>query len=228
MPTFSRTCRCSSPTALEPVLPAHRIHVLRLDALRREPVRPLPAELRAEHRAMRLQPLVERRDDAGPPALIFLMREADRVVLAIGFERPVGDPLPVAVQAGEAPDIDHPEIERRLAVDHPLRQHPARAAPGRDAEGIEAGADKHVRAFRRHAQNEIAVGRETFRPVDHLFDAGGFQAPELARSPGSYAARNGRNRRRTAGTPTHQGHHLLSRAAGLVRSRPSPARRLPP
>ena len=159
----------------EPVLPAHRIDVLRLDALRRKPVGPLPAELRAEHHVMRLQPLVERRDDARPPGLVFLVREADRVVLAIGFERAVAHPVAVAVQAGKAPDVDDPQVERRFAVDHPLRQHPAGAAARRDAEGVEAGADEHVRAFRRQAEDEIAVGRKTLRPVDHLLDAGFFQ-----------------------------------------------------
>ena len=54
-------------------------------SLGREPVRPLPAELRPEHRAVRLQPVVERRDDARAAALVFLVREGDGVVLAIGL-----------------------------------------------------------------------------------------------------------------------------------------------
>ncbi len=45
---------------LEPVRPAHRGHILRRHAIGREPVRPLPAELGAEHRAVPLQALVER------------------------------------------------------------------------------------------------------------------------------------------------------------------------
>ena len=159
----------------KPVLPAHRIDVLRLDAFRREPVRPLPAELRAEHGAMRLQPVIERRDDARPAGSVFLMREADRVMLAIGLERAVAHPVAVAVQVGKAPDVDHPQVERRLAVDDPLRQHPAGAAARRDAERIEAGTHEHVGALRRQAEDEIAVRRETLRPVDHLLDAGGLQ-----------------------------------------------------
>ena len=203
------TCLAHMPVLLadraEPVLPAHRIDVLRLDAVGREPVRPLPAELRAEHGAMRLQPLVERRDDARPAGLVFLVREADRVVLAIGLERAVAHPVAVAMQIGEAADVDDPKVERRLAVDHPLRQHPAGAAAGRDAEGVEAGADEHVRAFGRDAEDEIAVRREALRPVDHLLDAGGLRAPARARSPGSYAARNDRSRRRTGGTRQSSG-----------------------
>ena len=78
---------------------------------------------------------------------------------------------PVAVQAGKPPDVDDPQVERRLAVDHPLRQHPAGAAARRDAEGVEAGADEHIGAFRRDTEDEIAVRGKTLRPVDHLLDA---------------------------------------------------------
>ena len=118
--------RCSSPTGAEPVLPAHRIDVAAARCRRRKPVRPLPAELRAEHRACVFQPLIERRDDARPAALIFLMREADRVVLAIGFERAVAHPVAVAVQIGEAADVDDPQIERRFARHHPFAPAPSR------------------------------------------------------------------------------------------------------
>ena len=47
--------------------------------------------------------------------------------------------------------------------------------PDGDAEGVEAGADEHVGAFGRRAEDEIAVRREAFRPVDHLLDAGGLE-----------------------------------------------------
>ncbi len=65
--------------------------------------------------------------------------------------------------SGASPDID------------PFGQHPARAAAGGDAEGVEARADEHVGAFRRRAEDEVAVRREAFRAVDHLLDARRFQ-----------------------------------------------------
>src|SRR5690606_9684471 len=134
----------------EPVLPSHRIDILRLDTFRRKPVRPLPAELRAEDRALRLQPRVERRDDAWAAAFVFLVREADCVVLAIGLQRTVEHPLAIAVHARKAADIDHPEIEGGLAVDDPLRQNPASPSSRGNAEGVETRTDEHVRAFGRH------------------------------------------------------------------------------
>ncbi len=96
-------------------------------------------------------------------------------MLAIGFEGPVAHPIAVAVEIGEAPDIDRPEIERRFAIDGPLCQHPARAAARGNAKGVETGPDEHVGTFRRDAEDEIAVGREALRAVDHLLDANGFK-----------------------------------------------------
>ncbi len=153
---------------LEPVLPAHCVAICGLHPFGREPVRPLPAELGAEDGAAGLQPVVERRDQTGAARNIFLVREGDRVMLAIGFERAVAHPVAVAVHRRKAADIDRPEIQRRLAAHRPFRQHPAGAAARGDAEGVEAGADEHVGAFRRRAEDEIAVGREAFGAVDHL------------------------------------------------------------
>ena len=144
--------------------------------VRREPVRPFPAELRAEDGVVRLEPFIERRDDIGPARQIFLVRKADRVVLAVSFQRAVANPLPVAMQAREAADIDDPKIERCFAVNRPLCQNPSGAAAGSDAERVEAGADEHVLALGRGAENEIAVGSEALRAIDHLLDANGFQS----------------------------------------------------
>ena len=50
--------------------------------------------------------------------------------------------------------------------------HPAPAGR-RDAEGVEAGADEDVAHLGGLAKDEVAVGGESLRPVDHLLDAGG-------------------------------------------------------
>ena len=160
---------------LEPVLPAHGVAVFRFHAFGCEPVGPLPAQLGAEDGAVRLQPLVERRDDARAAAFILFVRKADGVVLAVGLQGTAGDPVAVPVQAGEAADVDRPEVQRCLARDHPLGQHPAGAAARGDAEGVEAGADEEVPAFRRQTQDEVTVRGEALRAVDHLLDPGGLQ-----------------------------------------------------
>jgi hypothetical protein len=77
---------------------------------------------------VRLQPLVERRDDARAAALIFLVREADGVVLAIGFERAVAHPVAVAVQVAKRRMSTTQRSSGASPFDHPLRQHPAGAA----------------------------------------------------------------------------------------------------
>jgi hypothetical protein len=93
-------------------------------------------------------------------------------MLAIGLERAIARPVAVAMEAGEAADIDDPEVHRLLAGLHPIGEHPAGAAARCDAEGVEAGADEEIPDFRRFAEDEIAVRREGFRAVDHLLDAG--------------------------------------------------------
>ena len=159
----------------EPVLPAHGVDVVRRDASRGEPVGAFPAELGAEDGAGSLQPIIERRDNAVATGLIFLMREGDCVMLAVGFEGAFLDPVAVAMEVREAADVDDPEIERSFAAHGPFGEGPAGAAARGDAEGVEAGADIHVGAFGRGTEDEIAVGREAFGAVDHLADAGGLE-----------------------------------------------------
>ena len=100
--------------AREPVLAAVGVFILGLHAAARIPVGPLPAELGAEHRTLRLEPVIERRDDARAAAFIFLMREADGVVLAIGLAGAFEHPVAVLVEVREAADVDDPQVERRL------------------------------------------------------------------------------------------------------------------
>ncbi len=85
---------------------------------------------------------------------------------------PVVEPLGVAVEGGEAPDVDRGQVHARLALGDPLGQRPARAARGRDAEGVEARGHEEVPQLRRLAQDELAVRGETLRAVVELLDAG--------------------------------------------------------
>ena len=60
----------------------------------------------------------------------------------------------------EAPDVDGPQIHRRLAAHDPLGDGLARPAAAGDAEGVEPGCDEEAVQAGRFAQDEVTVGRE--------------------------------------------------------------------
>ena len=92
-------------------------------------------------------------------------------MLAIRFQSPVPHPIPILVHRGKAPDVHHPQVERGLPGHRPFGQYPTGPTARCNPERIEPGPHKHVGTFIRPAKDEIPVGRETFRSVDHLFDA---------------------------------------------------------
>ena len=106
-----------------------------------EPGWALPSKFRAEYGMVALQAFIQRRDNARPAAFIFLMWETDGVMFAIGFFRPLADPIAVLVHLRKPANIDGPEIKRRFIAHHPFGQCPTSTAPGSNAEGVEAGAD---------------------------------------------------------------------------------------
>ena len=158
--------------------PAGRVERVRRRgrALGQEVVRPLPVELGAEHRALRAQPVVERRPAQRPHGHEFLARPAHRVVEAERLHRAVGEVAAVRVERREAPDVDVPEVERRLAAGDPLRDQAARAARVRDAGRVEARADEVAADLGRLAQDEVAVAGEALRPVEEHLDLRGLEA----------------------------------------------------
>ena len=100
------------------------------------------------------------------------VRPRDGVVQAEDLADPVVQPLRVAVEGGEAPDVNRGQVQARLALDDPLGQRPARAARGRDAEGVEARGHEEVPQLRGLAEDELAVRGEALRAVVELLDAG--------------------------------------------------------
>src|SRR5262249_38314936 len=124
---------------LEPVLPAVAVAIESLLARSKvgKPVRPLPAELLAEHPALRRQAIIERRAPERTPRRMLLERPGHGVVLGVGLHGARTHPVGVEVIAPEAADIDWPEIVRRLAFGDPLGQRHAGTAARRDAKGIE-------------------------------------------------------------------------------------------
>src|SRR5438067_3308014 len=140
------------------------LHVRRL-ADAGEPVRPVPTHLVAEPGATRLEPIVERRAAERPAAFMLALRPRHLVVQAERLGDAVAQPGIVAVEAGEAADIDRPKIERRLAGDDPFGQRHAGTARACDTHRVEPGADEEATKARRLAQDVVQVGREALRAV---------------------------------------------------------------
>ena len=145
-------------------------------ALRQEVVGALPAQLAAEHRALRGEPVVEGRAAQRAHRRELLARPAHRVVQAQRLDGAVGEVAAVRVERGEAADVDVPQVERRLAVDDPLRDELARAARVRDARRVEAGADEVAGERRRLAEDEVAVAGEALGAVQQHLHLRGLEA----------------------------------------------------
>ena len=160
---------------VEPVLPLPGIAVLALLAGLGEPVGALPAGDLAEHRAARLQMLVQRRAAHAARGRHLAIGEM------VGIEQAerLGDALlqiaAVLLERLGAADVDFPQVEGRLAVVDPLRQRHAGAAGRDDADRIVAGRDPVAVEFRRFAEIVAVVGREAFGAVEEGVDAGGLQ-----------------------------------------------------
>ena len=137
---------------------------------RRKPVRTLPAEARAEDRALGLQQRIERASAAASTGGQLLDRPVDQVVAVIALDRALVAILPAHVMQAEAANVEGPEIALGLAMDDPLRDSPAGTARGGDARG-EAAGDEEVVQFRRLAEDRFAVGRDRDRAVDQRTDA---------------------------------------------------------
>src|SRR4029077_16153626 len=91
---------------------------------------------------------------------------------AQNFADPVMQPLVVAVEPGEAPDVHRGQVEARLTLDDPIRPRPPGAARGRDAHGVEACPHEEVPQFWSLTENELVVWGEALRAVVELLDAG--------------------------------------------------------
>src|SRR5580658_10936000 len=137
---------------LEPILAGVAVGVARLDARRSIPIGPFPTEGFAEAGAGADQAIMQRR--LAHPARRFVLaerpmrgveepqalRDARTQVFAIDLERHV------------APDIDFPQIERRVSVADPLGNDFADAAGRLQSDGIEPGRDETVLELRRLAE----------------------------------------------------------------------------
>ena len=155
-----------------PVLLAPAVLDDRLLVFGREHVGPLPAHLAAEAGIGLLEQVVGRGAAERAGGVELAVRPGHRVVQAQDLGHPVVQPLVVAVERGEAADVDRGQVGARVALDDPLGQGPARAARRGDADRVEAGRDEEVVYLRRFAQEELVVRGEALRAVVELLDAG--------------------------------------------------------
>jgi hypothetical protein len=105
-----------------PVLLAPGVLEDRILARRGEEVGPFPAHLAAEAGVGLLEQMVGRGPAERPGALQLAVRPRYRVVQAQHLADPVVQPLVVAVERGEAPDVDRGQVQARLPRHDPLSQ----------------------------------------------------------------------------------------------------------
>ena len=137
---------------------------------RREPVRPLPAELVAVDRARGLQRRVERAAPRVAAGVGLVRRPRDVVVAGVALDRARVHELLDRMRRAEAAHVERPQVHARIAVDDPVGHHPARAAGCGDARR-EAAAEVEVVELGGEADDRLAVGGDRDRSVDHLPDA---------------------------------------------------------
>src|SRR5579872_6477902 len=114
----------------EPVLPPVAVLVARCAPRRAEPVGALVARHFAEAGARGPQALVERGAAHAARALRLAERPVHGVEETQGLDGTVAQIAAVPLEGRTAADVDVPEVERRVAVDDPVRQHLAGAARG--------------------------------------------------------------------------------------------------
>ena len=157
--------RVERRTALE------RRRLDRRRARRREPVRPLPAELVAVDGAgLAARRCIERAAARAARGVGLVGRPRDVVVAAVALDRALVHVLLDRVRRAEAANVERPQVETGIAVDDPVRHHPAGAA-GRGDSRRESAAQVEIVELRREADDRLAVGGDRNRTVDQLPDA---------------------------------------------------------
>ena len=137
-----------------------------------EVVGALPAVLRPEHRALLLQPPVQRRRALRPPPLVGVERVPQAVVVAVRLAGGRGGEVDVAVGVAEAPGAIGGDVDLGLARRDPLGHRLADAA--RAAEAVQRQPGRHPEAGHagHGAEQRVRVGRHRVGVADEPGDAG--------------------------------------------------------
>ena len=161
----------------EPVLATEAVLVAGFDAVRREPVRPLPARRLAEARPARRKPLVHRRVPNVARGGELTVGVVAVVEQPQGLRHPLLDIGLVALEGEHPAQVVGGEVERRVALVHPLRARLADSARGDDSDGVQAAGDVEVAELGGFAHVELvvvgeALGAAEEAPPAHLPEQG--------------------------------------------------------
>ena len=157
---------------VEPVLAPVAVLVARGHALRRVPVRPLPAREFPVAGAGRRQAVVQRRPAHAPRRLELAIRVVHGVEKTQTLGGPFAQVLAVALEGQVAAHVDFPEIGWRMPFENPLGNDLADPARGLDSDRVQAGRDEAVLALGRLADVVADVRREALRAAEELRDLG--------------------------------------------------------
>ena len=122
-------------------------------------------------RAQGIEAIVQRTLACATGAFQFIIRPGHAVLQARRLGNTVAQKVAVVLKRREAADVHAPQIVRLLACENPLRQHVARAARVREAVAVETRRHKKLIHLRHFAEDEVRVGRERRRAVDHFLEA---------------------------------------------------------
>ena len=145
----------------------------------REPERMLEPEARAEDRAPRLQPVVDRGRPLRPRGRQLLVRESYRKPPAVVLAH-LGVGVGARREVAEAGDVHREHVHAGVALDDPVGEREADAAALREPRHHAAGAIE-VAQPRHRADQRIAVRGEGERAVDHALDAGARDRGEMGK-----------------------------------------------
>ena len=141
----------------------------------REPVGAFPTRNFTEHRAPRLQMVMQGRAADAAGGFDLTVGEVVGVEKAEGFCDPLLEVFAVALEGLGAADVDLPEVEGRLFLDDPMGKRHACAAGTRDADRVVAGGDPVAAKLGGLAEVIAVVGGERLGAVEEGVDAGGLE-----------------------------------------------------
>src|SRR5438445_4834065 len=141
----------------------------------RKPVRAFPSILHAKTGDPRGQPVVQWSFAQAATSFKFTIGPGHLVVQTENLRDALTQKGAVVRPRSETANVHRPKVNRGLSFDDPFGKIFSRSAGARDADGVEAGGDEQISQFRRLAQDEVVVGRETLRPVDEPGELAGFQ-----------------------------------------------------
>ena len=156
----------------EPVLAAEAVFVAGLRAVRRVPVRPLPAEGLAVTGTARREAIVERRAAHPPRGRVLAEGPVHVVEEAEGLAHPLAQIAPVGLEGQVAAYVHVPHVDERPAGVDAFGQHLPGAAGRLDADGVEPGGDVAAGETGRLAEMVAVVRREALGPAEEGLDTG--------------------------------------------------------